>query len=161
MSTVFRTIVIKRATKPDAALPKFWRKKVTATQQLDCQVIHWDQITRFTTGTADSADLWDWIETGLTYQKMMQLLQADGIDFTAEAQDALASQLGTYASVIDRYRCTRRVAFAAQEYLIAKAAASVMDGLIAMDRNGIAVQAGHWAIEQMNRLRAGFEKVAA
>lgn len=157
MTTVFRTVVIKRATKPDAALPKFWRPKVTSTQQLDCQVIHWDLLTRFTDGSADSADLWDWIETGFTYMKMMQLLQADGSEFTPEAQDALASQLGTYTNIIDRYRRTRRVAFAAQEYLIAKAAASVMDGLIAMDRNGIAVQAGHWAIDQMTRLRASLQ----
>lgn len=154
MTTVFRTVVIKRGTRPTATLPKFWRPKVTSSQQLGCRVIHWDLVTRFTNGSADSEDLWDWIETGLTYRKMAELLQADGTDFTPEALDALASQIGTYSSVIDRYRRTRRVAFSAQEYLIAKAAASVMDDLIALDRNGIAVQAGLWAIDQMATLRA-------
>lgn len=154
MTTVFRTVVIKRATKPHTDLPKFWRPKVNTTQQVDCQVIHWDLITRFTDGSADVGDLWDWIETGMTYQKMAELLQADGVQLTPEALDALASQLGTYTSIIDRYRRTRRVAFSAQEYLIAKAAACVMDGLITLDRNGIAFQAGTWAIAQMTTLRA-------
>ena len=153
MTTAFRRVIIKRGAKDQSKLPKFWRKKVTSTQQVDCQVIHWDLITRFTDGSADSADLWDWIETGLTYAKMAQLLQSDGVEFTTEAMDALSNQLGTYTEIIERYRRTQRVAFSGTEYTIAKDAASVMDSLIAMDRNGIAALAGYWAIDQIAKLQ--------
>jgi hypothetical protein len=134
-------------------LPKFWRPKLDTTQVLDAKVIHWDLIDRFTSGTANVGDLWDWIETGFTLSQMMRLLAEDGTEFTFEAQAALAEQLGIYEAVIARYRTTGRVGFNGAQINIARAAAHVMDGLIDMDRHGIAVQAAQWSLEQMDRIR--------
>lgn len=130
-------------------LPKFWRPKLTAAQQLECKLAHWDVIDRFTSGEADSGDLWDWMETGFTYRKLMDLLKQDGTDFTPEAMAAIDEQLATYEAVAARYARTGRAGFNAAELLTARAAASVFDSLVELDRNGLAQDAARWSIEQM------------
>ena len=135
-------------------LPKFWQPKLEAAQCLDAKIIHWDLISRFTSGTADTDDLWDWIETGYTYSQIMRLQIEDGTEFTPEAIAAMSDQLDIYTSVIARYRATGRVAFNGTELCIARAAAYVMDGLIDIDRHGIAVKAAQWSTAQMDRIRA-------
>ncbi|MDH6185516.1 hypothetical protein [Polaromonas sp. CG_23.6] len=135
------------------ALPKFWRPKLAPSRQILCQVIHWDLITAFTNGTATAETLWDWIETGFTYTQMMRLLIADGLDFTDDAIHAMNQQIECYEGVIARLRTTGRAGFNAQELAIARAAASVMDSLIELDRHGIADAAGRWSVEQMRALR--------
>jgi len=138
-----------RAKRHPASFPKFWQPKLDEDMKRDAQIIHWDLVTRFTDGTATTQDLWDWMETGFTYTQMMRMLAADGMEFTQEAQEALAAQLETYEKVIERYRRTKRVAFNGPEYLIAKAAANVMDALIELDRHGIAERAARWSMAQM------------
>lgn len=137
----------------DMGLPKFWRPKLAPAQCLSAKIVHWDLVDRFVNGTATYIDLWDWIETGFTYSQIMRLLAEDGTEFTPEAESALAGQLDIYLNVIARYRTTRRVAFNGPELNIARAAAHVMDGLIDMDRHGIALKAAMWSIEQMSRIR--------
>ena len=150
--TLFRRIdVHPGATAP---LPKFWRPKLAPSKQLACQVIHWDLITCFTSGKATSADMWDWVETGLTYVQMMKLLTADGVDFTEQAVVDLTMQLEITDAVVARHKATGRVGFNGEELAIARAAAVVMDSLIALDRHGIADRAGRWSVEQMRRVRA-------
>lgn len=134
-------------------LPKFWRPKLTVQAQLDAKVIHWDLIDRFTRGTATAEDLWDWVETGLTYSEIMRLLIEDGTEFTEEAAMAIAEHLDSHASVIQRYVATGRVGFNYSEMLAARAAAHVMDQLIEMDRHGIAENAARWSTEQMKVIR--------
>lgn len=134
-------------------LPKFWQPKLDAGQRLDAKLIHWDLIDRFTKGTATHLDLWDWIETGFTYNQIMRLLHEDGTEFTHEALQALAEQLDSYPAVIARYCITGRVGFNGAQLNIARAAAHVMDGLIDMDRHGIAVKAAQWSIDQMKKIR--------
>lgn len=136
-----------------APLPKFWQPKLDSAQVLDCKLIHWDLIDRFTTGTANVGDLWSWIETGYTYSQFMRLLVEDGTEFTQEAMQALAEQLDSYPAVIARYRNTGRVGFNGEQLAIARAAAHIMDGLIAMDRHGIAVKAAQWSIDQMEKIQ--------
>lgn len=147
----------KRAARTE--LPKFWRPKLTGAQVLDAKVIHWDLIDRFTAGTADRADLWDWMETGFTYSQLMRLLIVDGTEFTVEAMDAVAGQLGTYDAIAARYARTARAGFNATELLTARAAASVFDGLLEMDRNGLAQQAAQWSMEQMALITRGAGRV--
>lgn len=135
-------------------LPKFWQPKLVPAQCLDAKIIHWDLIERFVSGTATTADLWDWIETGYTYSQIMRLQIEDGTEFTPEALAAMSEQLEIYASVIARFRTTGRVGFSGPELCVARAAAFVMDGLIDIDRHGIAVKAAHWSLVQMDRIRA-------
>ena len=135
-------------------MPKFWQPKLAPSQCLDAKIIHWDLVDRFANGTATASDLWDWIETGYTYIKIMHLQVEDGTEFTPAAWDAMAAQLEIYGSVIARFRERRRVAFTGPELCVARAAAQVMDGLIDIDRHGIAVQAAHWSLQQMNKIRA-------
>lgn len=143
----------KRAGMANPAdLPKFWRPKITQAQQLDCKVIHWDLIDRFTAGTATRADLWDWMETGFTYSQLMRLLASDGTEFTPEAMNAVAEQLDTYQAVATRYARTGRAGFSAAELLIARAAAQVFDSLIELDRHSFAEQAARWSAKQMARI---------
>ena len=145
----------QRPRRPYAGqMPKFWRPRLAASQCLDAKIIHWDLIDRFTSGAARSDDLWDWIEPGYTYSQIMQLQMDDGTVFTQEAVGAISDQVDIYASVITRYRVHGRVAFSGPELLVARAAAHVMDGLIDIDRNGIAVRAARWTMAQMDRIRA-------
>lgn len=146
----------KRNAIQDLALPKFWRPKMEPSQQLNAKLAHWDLVNRFTDGTATQTDLWDWMETGFTYSQMMRLLAEDGLELTEEAQNAIAEQLLTYENVAARFNRTGRVGFNAQELLTARAAASVMDDLIAADRHGIAVRAALWSAEQMLRVRRNY-----
>ena len=150
--TPFLRMAVRTAAA--APLPKFWRPKLSPSKQSTCQVIHWDLITSFTSGKATSADLWDWVETGVTYVQMMKLLTADGVDFTEQAVVDLTMQLEITDAVIARYNATGRVGFNGEELAIARAAAVVMDALIALDRHGIADRAGRWSVEQMRRVRA-------
>lgn len=116
--------------------------------------MHWNLIASFVTGQATKATLWDWIETGLTYRQMMSYLIEDGTEFTPEAIGAVNDQITAYDAVIERFGRTGRVGFSAQELLIARAAACVMDSLIELDRHGIADRAARWSIEQMRSLQA-------
>lgn len=134
-------------------LPRFFRPKLKPADQLRAGIIHWDLVTRFVDGSATPQILWDWIETGFTYCQMMQLLAADGLEFENPAVEAMNAQIESYVGVIARYRTTQRVGFNAAELATARAAAEVMDGLLALDRNGIADQAGRWAVEQVHALR--------
>lgn len=135
-------------------LPKWWQPKLATDQRLDAKIIHWDLITRFTDGSATRSDLWDWIETGYTYCKLVELHQADGREFTDEAIAALSEQVDIFDSVITRFKKTDRVAFSGPELCIARAAAHVYDMLIEIDRHGISVKAGQWAVQIMDRIRA-------
>lgn len=134
-------------------LPKFWRPKLQPMSRLDCKLTHWDLFDRIRTGTATYATLWDWIETGFTYSQIMRLLTDDGTEFTQEATQALAAQLESYEAVIARFRKSGRVGFDGPQLQIARQAAEIMDGLIDMDRNGIAVQAALWSQVQMAKIR--------
>jgi hypothetical protein len=142
-----------------APLPKFWRQKpallptLDASQQLDAKVIHWDLITRFTTGTATVVDLWDWMETGFTYSQIMRLLAEDGTEFTDESMLAIFEQMETYLPIVARYKATGRVGMNGLQLGIARTAATVMEGLIDMDRNGIAVEAALWSMAQVDKIK--------
>lgn len=138
-----------------AAMPKFWRPKLAASDQLTCKVIHWDLITTFAAGKATEQDMLDWIETGLTYAKMAELLMADGVPVNPEAVQALNDQAAIYEDVIGRHRKTGRVGFSGYELTVARLAASIMDELIQLDRHGIAGRAAVWGTERMRLVRRG------
>lgn len=135
-------------------LPRFFRPKLAPADQVRAGIIHWDLISRFVEGSANHEILWDWIETGLTYCQMMQLLTADGVAFAPEAVEAMNAQIESYDGVIARFRATGRVGFSGAELATARASALVMDALLTLDRNGIADQAGRWAVAQMQALRS-------
>lgn len=145
---------MKRNRIQDLRLPKFWRPKLEPDAQFQAKLTHWDLVYRFTDGTATPEVLWDWMETGFTYSQMMRLLAEDGTPFTDEALTAISEQLLIYESVAARFTRTGRVGFSGQELQIARAAAFVMDGLIEMDRHGIATRAALWSTEQMVKVRA-------
>lgn len=134
-------------------LPKFWQPKLEAIQCLDAKIIHWDLITRFTNGSATRDDLWDWIETGYTYCKLIELHQEDGTEFTNEAIAAISDHVDIFDSVIARFKTTGRVAFTGPELCISRAAANIYDMLIEIDRHGLSVKAGLWAVQVMDRIR--------
>lgn len=150
------TIVIPRRHVTD--MPKFWIPKVDASQALDAKVIHWDLVTRFTDGSATVVDLWDWLETGMTYSQTMRILTADGLEFTDDAQVAITEQLGIYEAVIERWKTTGRVGFTGPQLAIARAAAQVFDALIELDRNGAAVRAAVWSTEQLAKIKKELNK---
>ena len=143
----------RRGAGQRPTLPKFWRPKLSQSVRTTAQIVHWDLITRFTDGSAQVDDLWDWIETGFTYSQMARMLVEDGTEFSPEAMTAVAEQLEIYSAVIERFRRTGRVGFDAEQLRIARAAACVMDALIDMDRHGIAERAARWSVEQMARMR--------
>ena len=136
-----------------AQLPKFWRPKLAPATKLDAKLAHHDLVQRLETGTATVADLWDWIETGFTYSQMMRMLHEDGERFTDEAIKAVDDQLNTYPAVCQRLKKTKRVGLSGPELQIARQAAQVFDGLIDLDRNGIAVAAVQWSERQMRQIR--------
>jgi hypothetical protein len=98
--------------------------------------------------------LFDWLETGFTYFEIMRLQQLDGTEFTHEARQAMEDQADICEAVVTRYKRTGRVGFSGLELKIARAAAEVMDGLIDIDRNGIAVMAARLSTAKMDRIRA-------
>jgi hypothetical protein len=151
MKTAHR--IASRAKRNPEQLPKFWRPKLDEEQQFDCKMTHWNLFDCILIGTATRSVLWDWIETGFTYSQFMRLLSADGVEFTDEAAQAIADQINIYDAVIERYSKTGRVGFNGEQINIARAAAQVMDGLIEMDRHGIAVKAARWSLEQMVNIR--------
>lgn len=135
-------------------LPRFFRPKIKPADQLRAGIIHWDLVTRFVNGSATGEILWDWIETGVTYCKMMQLLMADGIAFEPAAIETINAQIESYDGIIARHLATGRAGLSGPELATARAAATVMDGLLQLDRNGIADQAGRWSQTQMRALRS-------
>ena len=148
-----QSMAIQAAMAQPKDLPKFWRASTTPDQKLDARLIHWDLIDRFTSGSADRADLWDWMETGFTYSQLMRLLAEDGTEFTTEAESAVADQLNTYEAIAQRFQRTGRAGFNAAELLTARAAASVFDSLIELDRYGLAEKAAIWSTQQMVTVR--------
>lgn len=142
-----------RSARAPTTLPKFWRPKTPPATIRTARIVHWDLVDRFTKGAATRDDLWDWIETGFTYSQMMRMLAEDGAEFTDEAMQAIAAQLESYPAVIARSNRTGRIAFTGPELQTARAAAEVMDGLIGMDRHGIALRAAQWSQTQMDKLR--------
>ena len=139
MNTAHRTQ--SRAKRHPLTLPKWFRPKLDADQRTSLRVAHWDNVTAFTSGTATKQTLLEWMSSGFTYAHMMQLLAADGEEFTPEAEAAIAGQIETYPAIVERYRKFGRIGFSAAEYLAAKAAAETMDALVELDRHGIALRA--------------------
>jgi len=139
---------------PTLQMPKFWRPKTPAATVSTVQIIHWDLIHMFTHGTAQKADLFDWLESGYTAAQLLRLLALDGRAFTDEAHTAIREVLAIHPAVEARFVRTGRVGFNAEELLIARAAASVMDSLLELDRHGIALQACMASVEQMRSVRA-------
>jgi hypothetical protein len=150
MNTAQRTQ--SRAKRHPLTLPKWFRPKLDADQVESLRIAHWDNVTAFTNGTADKQILLEWMSSGFTYSHMMQLLAAEGEEFTAEAEQAIAGQLETYPVIVDRYRATGRVGFSPAEYLAAKAAAETIDVLVEMDRHGIALRAVGLSERDMRRV---------
>lgn len=144
-----------RAKHQPVVLPKWFRPRADADQQLRCKVIHWDLIDRFTKGQANKQDMLDWIANAFTYSRMMLLLAEDGLEFSQEAFLVLAEQIEAIPAVMDRYRATGRVGFNGTELQIARAAAHTQDSLIELDRHGIADQAARWSVDQMSRIVVG------
>lgn len=134
-------------------LPKFWRPKLDSSQKLDAALIHHDLVHRLETGAATADDLWDWMETGFTYSQMFRLLQEDGVELTEEAAQAIADQLDSYPAICERLRRTRKVGLSGPELEIARQATQVFDGLLELDRNGIAIAAAEWSMAQMEKLK--------
>ncbi|KQP37583.1 hypothetical protein [Pseudorhodoferax sp. Leaf274] len=160
MKTAHRLASIAKRNAP-VQPSKFWRAPLPASKQTDAKIIHWDLIDRFTNGSANEADMWDWIETGFVYSHMMYLLASEeAMQFSPEAIAAVAEQLQTYATVTKRYNTTGRACFAGAELLAARAAANVMDSVIELDRHGIAERAGLWAQGQTRRLMNRFGSAA-
>ena len=141
-------------------IPKFFQPKVSADVALKCRIIHWDNLTRFVNGSADAELLWDWIECSLTYDKMMALFIADGIQITPDAIEAIADQSHQWPGVAGRYQATGRIGFTGPELAIARAAAHVMDALIGMDRNGIAWAARTWSNAEIKKVKAKYQRAA-
>lgn len=142
-------------------LPKFWRPKLPDSAKTTVQVIHWDLLQRFTDGSATEVELWDWVETGYTYQQMARLLQADGAPITPEAVAAIEEQVSTYDSVIQRFMRTGRPGFSGSEYLVARAAVQTMDTLIHKDRHGIGLQAALLSGPLTKKLRKKYDCLSA
>ena len=136
-------------------IPKFFQPRLDAQQTTDCRIIHWDLIGRINSGQADSSDLWDWIETGLTYHRMMQLLGKEGVVFLPEALHAVTNQMAAIEAVIARYQQLGKVEFNAEELAIARSAAQVFDRLLELDKNGSAIRAAQWSNRQMEQLHRG------
>lgn len=136
----------------NVGLPKFWRPKLSDEVKLDAKLVHHDLVAKMVAGPS-ATDLWEWMETGYTYSQMMRLYAEDGTEFTEEAVDAIALQLQSYESILDRLRTIGKVRLSQEEMEIAKTAAGVFDGLIDMDRNGIADSAARWSIEVMAKIR--------
>ena len=145
-----KSMAIQAAMAQPKDLPKFWRASTTPHQKLDARLIHWDLIGRVTSGTADRADLWDWMETGFTYSQLIHLLAEDGTEFTSEAMTAIAGQLNTYEAVALHHQRTGRMGFNAAELLTA---ASVFDSLIELDRTGLAEKVAIWRTALMMKAR--------
>ena len=103
------------ATHPDLLLPKFWRPKLKPAVQTTAQIAHWDLVHDFTHGRATRTTLLEWIATGYTYLRMMQLLAEEGEQFTEEAAQAIVEQIDCYSGVIARYEATGRVGFNASQ----------------------------------------------
>ena len=152
MPTIKRKAVRHRPTGQLGALPKFWRPKLTSDQKLDCKLIHWDLIERFTTGAAGHDDLWDWMETGFTYGQLARLLVRDGVPLNPEAMAAIDAQYAIYEPLAQRFARTGSAAFTGPELLVARAAAAVFDDLVELDRNGLAQKAALWSQEQMKAI---------
>lgn len=143
----------RKQRRSPAALPKFWRPKLADGVKLDAKLIHHDLVRRLETGAATVDDLWDWMETGFTYSQMFRLLCADGVELTEEAEAAVAAQLDSYGPICKRLREWRKVQLTKAELETARVATQVFDGLIDLGRNGIAVAAAQWSMEQMVRIR--------
>lgn len=133
-------------------MSKFWQPKTPANVVCEMQIIHHDLVARFENGTATVADLWEWMETGYTYMTMVNLYAQDGVQFTDEAISALRAQGDSYEAICARMQRTGKVGLTGSELLIARAAAGVMDELIAMDRHGIALRAAKESTRQMDRI---------
>jgi hypothetical protein len=143
----------RKQRRAPVALPKFWRPKLAEGVKLDAKLIHHDLVHRLETGVATVTDMWDWMETGFTYSQMFRLLQADGVELTEEAEAAVAAQLESYGAICKRLREWRKVQLTKAELETARVATQVFDGLIDLDRNGIAVAAAEWSTRQMAQLR--------
>ena len=139
-------------------MPKWWRPKMPTEQSITAKIVHWDLLDRITKGQATYEDMWSWMETGYTNTKLMQLLHADGVEFSDESTQALVDQLEIYASVAERFKKTGRVGFSGPELLIARAACFVMDDLMDRDRHGCAARAAVWSFKLMEEIKCSHYK---
>jgi hypothetical protein len=143
----------RKQRRAPVALPKFWRPKLAEGVKLDAKLIHHDLVHRLELGTATVSDMWDWMETGFTYSEMFRLLKEDGVELTEEAEAVVAAQLNSYGAICKRLRQWRKVQLTKAELETARVATQVFDGLVDLDRNGIAVAAAEWSMRQMTQLR--------
>lgn len=140
---------------------KFWGTQLVDKAKTTLRVMHWDVLTLFANGNATVDTLKEWIGMGLTYHRMLELLAADGAEFTPEARAALAEQVQHQPTVLRRYQATGRVGFTGPEYLAARAAACVVDSLLDLDRNSASLRAAFWSEQQLHAMQHQFTRGAA
>ena len=129
--------------------------KSSAAAIREVQIVHNDLIARFAAGAATGDDLQDLMETWLTYTNMMDLYSQEGTVFTDEA-GAVMQALGEMFPVLHaRHVSASCILLTEQEVDTAKSAAGVMDELIAMDRNGIALRAAMASSAQLRQMGKG------
>lgn len=150
MKTAHRTA--SRAKRQ--GLPKWWQAKLKPETQTTLRILHWDLLTSIANGSATEQTMWEWIGCALTFDRMAQLLAADGVPLTPEARAVLAEQLQIVPTLRSRHQATGRVVFTGPELLAARAAAHVVDDLLELDRHGASTRAADWSEQQLAAMRA-------
>lgn len=117
-------------------MPKWWLPKMEASQKLDTKIIHSDNLTPMTNGTATLEDLMDWMESAYTYTEVIRILRAEDMVLTDEQVAPIAAQMAIHDQIMTRYEKTGRIGFSGLEYSIARAAAELMDNLSELEFNG-------------------------
>jgi hypothetical protein len=130
-------------------VPPWLRPRLTADQQLDLGLAHWQNLDALAKGEGTVDLLWQVVGGVLTWSRAAELLHARNASYEpAVAQ--MTDQLALAERLVQRYRATGRVLLTGPDYQLAKQGADVMDQLAAVVDRATAVAAAEWSERRVN-----------
>lgn len=125
----------RRAVQP--LPPRGLRPRLAPDQVRDLGLAHVTNLDAMARGEGDHTTLWHWAEAVMTWSRVAELLGA--------GQAEMGGQLELVATVLERYRRTRRALFTGTEYQLAKLGVGYMDDLAAIVDRATAEAAAAWS----------------
>jgi hypothetical protein len=130
--------------RPVNPVPPWLRPRLSASQQLDLGLVHWQNLDQIAKGQGTPELLWQVFGGTLTWWRVADLLHRRNRGYEPALLE-MRAQLEVALRLAERFKASGRVVFTGEEYTLAKRGCDVMDALARTVDQPTAVAAAQWS----------------